>query len=104
MIQDIYPLQMDNQYDPDRLPEPDDLVMSFQGEKVFCSTADGKLRLPCVRDFAKKASVYFFLPLICVTFATHLVLQPCDGDKRWCGAELRWERGENPRQSRCGES
>ena len=36
MIQDIAPHRLNNQYDPGRCPQADDIVMAFRGQDVLC--------------------------------------------------------------------
>ena len=61
MIQDIKPHQLDNQYHPEREPEPDDYVLSYQSQKILCNTTGGELRLPRVKDLSKKENlIYLF--------------------------------------------
>jgi hypothetical protein len=62
MIQDIAPHTFDNQYHAECRPQPDDTVLSFRGQDVYCKIEEKKLILPCVKELgtAKEALTYLF--------------------------------------------
>ncbi len=60
MIQDIAPHRLDNQYHPERLPQPDDYVMAFKGQNVLCRLEENELRLLHVREIQGADLVYLF--------------------------------------------
>jgi len=61
MIQDIQPLEFDNQYRPDAKPLDEDFIFHFQGKKFLCKLEDNTLQLPKVKELKNlKNCIYLF--------------------------------------------
>ena len=56
MIQEIAPHVFHNEFRPGRRPEPDDIVMSFDGQKLLCREDGDDLVFPRARDLTKEPS------------------------------------------------
>lgn len=50
MIQDIYPLKLDNHYSPDIIPDSDSIVFHFRNKDVLCQNNSEKM-FPFYEDF-----------------------------------------------------
>ena len=59
MIQDIAPHRLDNRYDPDRMPKPDDIVFSFDGSLLLCRLKQDSLYLLEVGDLEDTAGLTY---------------------------------------------
>ena len=53
MIQDIAPHKLHNEYEPARVAAPEDPVLCFTAEGLYCRIEDGTLFLPCAKELTE---------------------------------------------------
>lgn len=67
MIQDIYPHKLKNQYDPEKKPAEDSIIMAFRGNEVLMASDENSAVFPRLGDFTmdkeRKASLQYLISI-----------------------------------------
>ena len=59
MIQDIAPHRLDNHFDPERRPEPEDRIISWNDGRMLIAGGEELRRFPCSCCFCSTAPAIF---------------------------------------------